>query len=401
MSRGKYAFLAALLGLLPMLLPLSVDASVPILASVAMHFKTSTAATQFSLSAVVLGIALGQLVYGPMSDRLGRKPVILIGIGAYMVSAVACANAPSIEALISLRFFQGFFACSGVIVARAVIRDLFDREAGARLFALMMGIHGIMPAIAPGLSGWIEETFGWQAVFWAMAGFAFLTAAAVFFGLAETHPKSNRLSINTSTVISNYKRVMRGRSFLKYAICGAFMYGALMAYFAGAPVGLIQYLELSPIQVGIAMAVPMVSYIGAQLVVARITHRLGVDGLIRIGSIMAAASGGAILLFVMIDYVTVHSLIGPIILILISLAFIIPGTTAGAMSPFAEIAGAASSLLGFIQFLLAAAATVVIGLLNDATPLTMAAMICACTFLALFTYYIFVRPIHSRDRSHG
>ena len=174
-----------------------------------------------------------------------------------------------------------------------------------------------------------------------------------------------------------------------------------MAYFAGAPVGLIQYLELSPIQVGIAMAVPMVSYIGAQLVVARITYRLGVDGLIRIGSIMAAASGGAILLFVMIDYVTVHSLIGPIILILISLAFIIPGTTAGAMSPFAEIAGAASSLLGFIQFLLAAAATVVIGLLNDATPLTMAAMICACTFLALFTYYIFVRPIHSRDQSHG
>ena len=350
MSRGKYAFLAALLGLLPMLLPLSVDASVPILASVAMHFKTSTAATQFSLSAVVLGIALGQLVYGPMSDRLGRKPVILIGIGGYMVSAVACANAPSIEALISLRFFQGFFACSGVIVARAVIRDLFDREAGARLFALMMGIHGIMPAIAPSLSGWIEETFGWQAVFWAMAGFAFLTAAAVFLVWLKPTQKSNRLSINTSTVISNYKRVMRGRSFLKYAICGAFMYGALMAYFAGAPVGLIQYLELSPIQVSIAMAIPMVSYIGAQVVVARIT-RLGVDGLIRIGSIMAAASGSAILLFVMIDYVTVHNLIGPIILILISLAFIIPGTTAGAISRFAEIAGGGFIFAGSFNFL--------------------------------------------------
>ena len=131
MSRSRYVLLASLLGLLPMLLPLSVDASVPLVPAIASHFITETASVQFSLSAMVLGIAVGQLIYGPLSDRFGRKPVILLGIASYAATALACSNAPTIEVLIGLRFLQGFFACSGVIVARAVIRDLFDREAGA------------------------------------------------------------------------------------------------------------------------------------------------------------------------------------------------------------------------------------------------------------------------------
>ncbi|MGB0629402.1 MAG: multidrug effflux MFS transporter [Alphaproteobacteria bacterium] len=401
MSRGRYALLAAMLGLLPMLLPLSVDASVPLVPAVAAYFATGTASVQFSLSAVVLGIAIGQLVYGPLSDRFGRKPVILGGICAYVVVAVACANAVSIEALIALRFLQGFFACSGVIVARAVIRDLFDREAGARLFALMMGIHGIMPTIAPGVSGWLTGSYGWQAVFWAMAGFAAFTGLAILFGLAETNAGSDKRSLHPKTVVTNYRQVLRERSFLCYAVCGSFMYGALMAYFAGAPVGLIQYLGLSPLQFGIAMAVPMVGYIGAQIAVARIAHRVGINGLIHTGAVMAAIAGIGMLAFVVSGNITVYTLMGPVVLLLVSLSFIVPGTTAGAMSPFAHMAGAASSLLGFIQFLAAAAATTAIGLLNDGTPLPMAAMICGCTLSTLLLYLILIRPLRRAAADAG
>jgi MFS transporter, DHA1 family, multidrug resistance protein len=394
MSRGRYAFLAALLGLLPMLLPISVDGSLPAMPGIAEYFKTSTASVQYSLSVVVLGIALGQLVYGPLSDRFGRKPVILVGVLLYVVVAVACANATSIGMLIGLRFLQGFFACSGIIVARAVIRDLFDREAAARLFALMMGIHGIMPTIAPGLSGWLTQEYGWQTVFWVMAAFGLFTVLTVLFGLTESNKQRNLDAVRPAVLFRNYRAILRTRAFRSNATCACFMYGALMAYFAGAPVGLIQYLGLSPVQFGIAMAVPIVFYIVAQISVARVAHRIGVDLMIRVGVLLAATAGIGMLGFVLSGMINVYTLMGPVVLLLISLAFIIPGTTAGAMSPFAEMAGAASSLLGFIQFLAAAIATAMIGLLNDGTPLPMAAAVFICTICAALAYLTLVRPLN-------
>lgn len=393
MSRGRYAFLAGLLGLLPMLLPISVDGSLPAMPEIATYFRTSTASVQYSLSAVILGIALGQLVYGPLSDRFGRKPVIVTGGLLYVAVSMACANTSNIEYLIGLRFLQGFFACSGIIVARAVIRDLFDREAAARLFALMMGIHGIMPTIAPGLSGWLTQEYGWRTVFWVMAGFGLFTVLTVLFGLAESNRQRNPDAVNPAVLFRNYGAIHRNRIFRSNATCACFMYGALMAYFAGAPVGLIQYLGLSPVEFGIAMAVPIVFYIVAQIAVARVAHRIGMDLMIRIGVILAATAGIGMLGFVLSGNISVYTLMGPVVLVLTSLAFIIPGTTAGAMSPFAEMAGAASSLLGFIQFLAASVATTMIGLLNDGTPLPMAAAVFVCTICAALSYVFLVRPL--------
>ena len=393
MTRRRYAMLAGMLGLLPMLMPLTVDGSLPLVSAMPAYFQTSTAFVQYSLSAAVLGIALGQLVYGPLSDRFGRKPVLMGGISLFVATSVACSMAASIEVLIGLRFLQGFFACSGIIVARAIIRDLFDREAAARLFALMMGIHGIMPTIAPGVSGWITQDYGWRILFIVMAGFGLFTLLTVLFGLSETNRARTANAVQPSVLVKNYIVILRDRSFRSYATCACFMYGALMAYFAGAPVGLIQYLGLGPVQFGIAMAVPMVFYIVAQITLARIAQRLGLDRMIRAGVMLAAAAGIGMLLLVISGNITVYTLMGPVVLVLTALAFITPGTTAGAMSPFATMAGAASSLLGFIQFLAAALTTAIIGVLNDGTPLPMAAVICVCTVGALVAYLTLVRPL--------
>lgn len=386
--------IAGLLGLLPMLLPLSVDGSLAMMPAAAVYFGVDVSALQFSFSAVVLGIALGQLVYGPLSDRFGRKPVILGGVVLYILVSLACAQAETVETLIGLRFLQGFFACSGIIVARAVIRDLFDREAGARLFALMMGIHGIMPTIAPGVGGWLTENYGWTSVFYAMAIFGVFVVVSILFGLAESSRERRPDAIRVSGIIRNYRMIFQDRTFRAYAICACFMYGALLAYFAGAPVGLIQYLGLQPAQFGVAMAMPMIAYIVAQIAVARVAHRIGMNRMIRVGVGLAAGAGIGMLLFVLTDNVNIYTLIGPVIVMLVSLSFITPATTAGAMSPFAQMAGAASSLLGFIQFAAGATATAVVGLLNDGTPLPMAAVICVCTLCSLLAWWVLVRPLH-------
>ena len=394
MTRGRYALLAGLLGMLPMLLPLSMDASLPTLPAIAAHFGSSVTAAQYSFSALVFGVAIGQLVYGPLSDRFGRRPVILCGVFCYAAASVACAQSVSVEMLIGLRFLQGFFACSGVIVARAVIRDTFDREDGARLFALMMGIHGIMPTIAPGVGGWLTQAYDWQSVFYAMAGFGACTFLAILFGLTESRGDRPPRSIRPAGILRNYREILCNRNFRCYAICACFMFGALMAYFAGAPVGLIQFLGLEPAVFGIAMAVPMIAYIISQITVGRIAQRLGIGRMIRIGVLLASIAGSGMLALVLCGIVNLYTLIGPVVLLMISMSFVSPSTTAGAMSPFSQTAGAASSLLGFIQFGAGAVSAAIVGLLNDGTPLPMAAVICGSTICALIAWRVLVRPLH-------
>ena len=379
MSRARYALLAGILALLPMLLPLTVDGSLPLLPILAADFRVDTA--QFCVTAAVLGIAAGQLIYGPLSDSFGRKPVILTSVCLYAAASVAGALAPSMEALLGIRFLQGFFACCGVIVARAIIRDLFDREAGAKLFSLMMGVHGIMPAIAPGASGLIAEQWGWRTVFAAMAAFGAFAFMAILLGLAETRRARRR----SAPVLGNFRHILSNRNFRAYAVCASFSYAGLFAYFAGAPVGFIQYLGLAPEQYGIAMAAPMIAYIATQIAVARIVHGLGLDRLIRVGAWLAVAAGAGLTIPVLAGFVNVYTLTAPIVLLLVSLAFVIPGTTAGAVSPFPQMAGAASSLLGFVQFMAAAVATAAVGVLDDGTPVPMTGAICFCAVGALAT----------------
>lgn len=398
MTRREYALLAAILGLLPMLLPLSVDGSLAIMPALGDHFGVGPSAVQLSLSAVVVGIAAGQLVYGPLSDRFGRKPVIVGGLLAYLAAALACSAAASIEMLTGFRFLQGFFACSGIIVARAVIRDLFDDEAGARLFALMMGLHGIMPAIAPGLSSWIGQEWGWRAVFVAMAGFAVLVAAGVAAGLPETLKSRNPGSIRVRTMLLNYRHILGNRAFRANTACACFLYGSLFAYFAGAPTVFIRFLELTPLEFGVALAIPMIVYVVVQVVVARFVYRFGLDRMIWIGSGIALLAGVGMVLFVVSGLASVHTLTGAVTLVLAAHAFVNPAIATGAISPFAHMAGTASSLLGFIQFLAAAAMTAIVGMLDDGTPLPMAAGICVSSLGVLAVYLFLIRPLPGRLR---
>lgn len=376
-----------------MLLPLSIDGSLAILPALADHFGSRASVVQLTLSAAVAGIAAGQLVHGPLSDAFGRKPVILGGLLAYLAATLACAAAASVETLIGFRFLQGFAACSGVIVARAVIRDLFDDADGTRLFALMMGIHGVMPMLAPGLSGWINGQWGWRAVFAAMAGFGILVTLAVLSGLRETRRPRDRSRIRVPALAAGYRRILSNRAFGANAVCSCFLYASLFAYFAAAPTILIRGLGLGPAEFGVAMAAPMLVYVVAQTAMTRLALRTSFDRMIRIGIGTGITAGASLLFFAASGTVNVYTLVGPIAFSLIAHSFIVPAVTTGAIVPFADAAGAASSLLGFLQFLAAAAAAAIVGLLDDGTPMPMAAGICLCAFGTLWTYAALIRRL--------
>ena len=191
--------------------------------------------------------------------------------------------------------------------------------------------------------------------------------------------------------MKNYAEVLRNSEFRSYSICSAFMYGALMAYFAGAPIGLIQFLDLTPEEFGIAMASPMIAYVFSQLVVARMAIVLGVIRLVKIGVYLGFLGGLCMPVLFLLFGISVYSIICPVIIILTSLAFVVPGANAGAMSPFASNAGAASSVLGFIQFSLAAIAAAIVGVSNNGTPWPMATVIFICTTCAILAFFFLVR----------
>ncbi len=388
---GSYVLLAVILAMLAMFLPLTVDGSIPIIPEIAHHFGASSSNAQFTLSAVVLGIAVGQLVYGPLSDRFGRKPVILAGVLLYIVAAMACTMVSSIEILILIRFLQGCFACAGIIVARAIIRDLFNRESGARLFSLMMSIHGVMPAAAPGFCGWVGQSWGWETVFLVMAAFGGCTFLAVVFGLAESNRQPDSGATNPVAMLQTYGRILGHPVFRAYVSCACFAYACLFAYFAGAPIGLIQYLALEPSEYGVAMAVPMLAYIATQFMVFRIITRLGMARTLGTGIILLLLSGVSAVTIVITGAVTVYSLIAAVVVLMMAIAFITPVTTAGAIAPFPHNAGAASSLLGFLQFLAASLVTAGIGLFSDGTPWPMACALLSCAAGAAIVWLARVR----------
>ena len=387
----RRALLAGLLALLPMLLPLSVDGSLALIPDIAAYFNTGFSAAQYTLSAIVAGMAIGQLIYGPLSDRYGRKPVIMGGVACYTLAAAACTLATSIETLTLIRFFQGFFACSGVIVARAVIRDLFDREPGAQMFALMMGLHGFMPAVAPGIGGLIGQTWGWQAVFLTMAAFGIFTLSAIGLGLRESSPHRDGRAINPGALARNIGHILGNRSFRSYLACASLAYGAMFAYFAGAPVGLIHFLGLEPQEYGIAMAFPMVAYIIAQLLVARTIRRVGLERTVRRGIAMLLTAGVSATCFLVLEFVNLYTLIGPVMVMMVAHAYVIPVTTAGAVSPFPHMAGTASSVLGFVQFMSGAIVTALVGLFADGTPAPMTGAMLFCALGAALAWAALVR----------
>jgi MFS transporter, DHA1 family, multidrug resistance protein len=365
--------------------------SVPVIADA---FSVPPGAAQLAVTTYLLGLAVGQLIWGPVSDRFGRKPVLLAGLGLFLASSVCGAAAQSVQALVLLRFAQGLGMSSGPVVARSIVRDLYAREQAAQLLARMMAVFGIIPVAAPLIGGQAVALSGWPAVFWTYAAIAVALLAAVAFGLGETAP-AERPSIAPRRVAANYALLFRDARFraaLATMVCAQM---GIIAFVSSSALAMVQALHLSPAAFSVLFAAVMFGQIAGGLAGSRLVGRLGSLRIVRRGAALVAASGAALAALALAGASHWSALVLPMIGYLFGCALMIPNATAAALSPFPQMAGSASSLLGAIPFGLGALLSALLAAAFDGTTRPMALAIAVFGVLAFLSErFFFSRTIH-------
>ncbi|MDP6572876.1 MAG: multidrug effflux MFS transporter [Rhodospirillales bacterium] len=387
MPRPDSLPVAVLLAALFALGPLSTDMYLPALPAMSRSLGTGVGPVQLTLSVFLVGFAVSQLVMGPLSDRFGRRPVLLVGLAVYLVATLACVFAPSIEALIAARFFQSLGACTGVVLGRAVVRDVYGRARTARMLAYMSAAMAVAPLVAPIIGGYVVVWFDWRAVFMVLAAFGLTMLVLVAAFLRETNEHLDVHAARPGPMIRNYVALFTVRRYVGYMLTNAFVYSGLFAFISGSPFVLIDFLGLEPRLFGLSFATIIVGYMAGTLTAGRLTLGLGVDTMVLLGSVVALASGVAagILAWAGADHVA--AVVAPMFFYMVGMGIVMPNCMAGAIAPFPAMAGTVSALLGFVQMGLAALVGVLVGQFHDGTQAPMTTAIAAmgvCTFAGYF-----------------
>jgi DHA1 family bicyclomycin/chloramphenicol resistance-like MFS transporter len=364
---------------------MSIDMYLPSLPALARALQADAAAVQMTLAAFFVGMALGQTLYGPLADRFGRKRPLYAGIALYVLASVACALASDIRTLIAARFVQALGACSGMVIARAVVRDLFAAQDAARMFSVLMLVMGVAPILAPLAGGQLLLHFGWASIFWALGGFGLLCLAVSLLWLPETH-RGVRSALSIGGVLRAYGRLLADRGFLRYALSGALASAALFAYIAGSPFVFIDLYGLPAQHYGWLFGSNALGLIAASQINRRLLRERSAAHVLHAAS---AANLAFALLLVACAVSGVGSLMGivvPLFGFVASLGFVFPNATALAMAPQGANAGTAAALLGILQFGLATVSSVLVSAAQNGSAVPMAAAILACaaaSFVAL------------------
>ena len=372
-----------LLGLLDAFGPLGIDMYLPAFPQIERDLKVQGGAMQLTLSLFLAGLAVGQLVCGPISDRVGRRRPLLVGSAAFAIACVVCAFARSIEALILARFIMGLAGATGMVIARAVVRDCFEEADSARIYSMLMLVIGIAPIISPSVGGWLMGFGGWGLIFWALAGFACVCGVAVSLELPETHPVEQRTRDSVAELARRYAGLIVDRRFMGYAAPVSLALGMIFAYVASAPSLFMQFYGLSPNAFSLIFAGNAVGLIGAAQVNRWLTRRYDTHVILRVASRVNAVSCLLLPLLAWTGVGGFPAFLANIFLCLATVGLILPNATAAAMAPFPHQAGVASALLGTLQFAVGAVTGAVVGVFHDGTGLPMAVTIAGCGALSL------------------
>lgn len=347
--------------------PLSIDMYLPALPEITRALDTHAAAVQITLTACVVGIALGQLLAGPMSDRFGRRRPLVAGLTTYSAVSLLCALAPNVLALTGLRFVQGFAGGAGIVIGRAVVRDLYTGAAAAKLFSSLMLVTGLAPILAPVLGAQVLRLTSWQGIFVTLSalGLAIVTLAAVT--LPETLKERNP----GGTTLATMRHLLGRGSFRAYALTLGLSFGALFAYIAGSPFVLQEVYGLSPEAFSFAFGANGLGLVIGSQINARLVTRYGPEWLLRRALWVIAAAATALLAVVIADF-GVWAVLVTTFAVMSSLSFVMPNATALALAEHGHVAGTASALLGVTQFLVGGLAAPLVGLGGTASAIPMA-----------------------------
>jgi len=380
------------LGALSAFGPLSLDLYLPGLPSVADGLGASASATQATLTACLLGLACGQVVSGPLSDARGRRGPLLAGVGAYVVASLACALAPSVTTLITLRFVQGLAGSAGIVISRAVVRDLRSGAEAARLYAALLLVNSTAPIAAPILGGALLQVTSWRGVFLVLAALGGLILAGTHRVIAETHPLAARAPTSVRATLGLMARLMQERRFLGcIASCGLGL-AAMFAYIAGAPFVLQDLYGLSPGQFSLAFAGNSVGILGAGAAGSRLLRRVPPVTVLGAGLALGLVGGSALLAVIATGAVGLPGVLPALFIVVSSVGLVVPSATAIAMAGHPSIAGTAAALLGIAQYAIGAALAPLVGLAGRGTAVPMAAVIFGCGLAAAAAWLLLVRP---------
>ena len=374
------------MGLLTAIGPLSIDMYLPAFPSIAKSLDTTISQVTLSLSSFFIGISVGQLLYGPLLERFGRKHPLYAGLCFYFLASVGCALAQSVNVLILFRLFQALGGCVGMVAARAMVRDLFDVKENAKVFSLLMLVVSVSPIIAPTVGGYITAALGWRYVFAMLILVVLVILAGTYFFLPESKKPDPEFSLKPAPILRNFASVLKHPHFITYALTGAISYAGLYAYIGGSPYVFMEIYKVSGVQFGWIFAL-----IAAGLISASQVNNLALKGysseqVIRIASGCQSIIGISFVCLTFLGWTNLFLIVFLIFIFLICQGFIFPNATALALAPMGHIAGNASALIGAIQMTIGASASALVSVLHNHTALPMAGVMTCCAVAAFMVY---------------
>lgn len=365
--------LAVLIVALTSLGPLSTDFYLPALPAIARALGTDTAGAQLTLSVYLLGFGFGQLLIGPLSDRFGRRPVMLWGMAVFVLSSAACAVAPTIETLVAARLVQAFGACVGPVLGRAVVRDVYGPHEAARVLSHVATATALAPLAAPILGGWLSASFGWRSTFITLTGYGLVLTAMVWTVLKETNRHPDPQAMQPSRMVANYGVLLADRVYRGALLTGCGAFAALFAFISGSPFVYIELYGMSPQEMGFAFGANVTGFMVGTVLSARLSRRLGAGWMIRSGVLLGATCGLLMAGLALAGVNHPAAIMGPMWGVTMAIGLVMPNATALGLAGYPKMAGAAASLMGFVQMGLGAGAGMIVGhgVQASATPLAL------------------------------
>lgn len=383
----KSKTLITLLVAITALAPVSLQIFIPALPAIQSSFNSDAGITQLVLSLSIFANAIATLLYGPLSDRFGRRPVVLVGLVIFIIGSGLCMIAPTIDMLIAARVIQSAGAAAGMVLARAIVRDLYHREQAASVIAYLTMAMVVAPMIAPTIGALLIDYFAWRAIFVFMGIIGVALGSQVWRYLAETHEGQAAGNLLRG-FRSGGMQLIRRRDFLAYILQSSFAISTFFAFISGAPYFMINILDRSATEYGLFFMLVSSGFMIGNFTTARLSKRFGIDHFIRIGNLLAFFGTSCVLALMIAGYWIPFALFGPMIFVAFANGLSIANAQAGAVSVHPDLAGTASGIAGFTQMFTAALVSQAVGMLQNGTPYPMVGFMALCAFLSFLSFAI-------------
>lgn len=374
----RNVFIILILGAMTTISPFSIDMYLPAFPQIAEALNSTTARVSLSLSSYLAGLAVGQLFYGPLLDRYGRKRPVYVGLTIYLIASIGCIVTNNVDNLIAFRFVQAIGGCAAGVASMAMVRDFFPAKDSAKIFSLLMLVLSVSPLLAPTLGSFVTTAWGWHGVFIVLAVIVAIILGIVVFALPEGHAPDPTFSLRPKPIAENFLSILREPAFHTYAFSGALSFSGLLVYVAGSPIVFMEIFHVSPTVYGGIFALLSVGFIGGSQVNIALLRKFRSEQVFQSAVIAQVVISAAFLIGTINGWYSLEVTIGFFFVYLSSLGLTNPNAAALALAPFTKNVGSASALLGFLQIGLASLASAAVGLFNatDAVP-TIASLLVA------------------------